>query len=474
MSDDIPILIWIDPDIDNRENEYIKEELFSLNLKNNYFNNINDAMTLIKTIKFKETNIVIIDSLFFEFLENFKDNIKDMYIIPKIIIFSNNKEKFIEDNKNFKFDESFYSLGGIQTSLYEIKNFIINPVKEKNIEKDESQLTFEYIDCKEKLVLPMMYQSLIEIKSEDKINTYTNYLFNKFAKNNENIKDLFNSIKSAKNIPMELLSKYYARLYTLESDFYKDINLDLRENKKDVYLTYIKILYQGVKLKSLPLASDKILYRGSKITNNEIALIKKYLKEKLKDLPGAIVFSKSFLSFSKDIEVAKKFFLKTHKENTNLSNVLFIVEKDNNLDYSLSTHSDIEKISIYHNEKEVLFFPFSSFEIKELKEKYYEGEKVYEIELLYLGKYLKEVENIDKNIPESNFKLQMINMGLIPEKKMEKTKEVIKIYKEYKFNINKNSTKDNEFNIIYNTEDKTELKFLETNLLIITEINIKY
>ena len=182
MSDDIPILIWIDPDINNREKEYIKEELFSLNLKNNYFTNINDAMTLIKTIKFKETNIVIIDSLFFEFLENFKDDIKDMYIIPKIIIFSNNKEKFIEDNKNFKFDESFYSLGGIQTSLYEIKNFIINPVKEKNIENDENQLTFEYIDSKEKLVLPMMYQSLIEIKPDDKINTYTNYLFKNFQK----------------------------------------------------------------------------------------------------------------------------------------------------------------------------------------------------------------------------------------------------------------------------------------------------
>ena len=67
MSDDIPILIWIDPDINSREKEYIKEELFSLNLKNNYFTNINDAMTLIKTIKFKETNIVIIDSLFLNF-----------------------------------------------------------------------------------------------------------------------------------------------------------------------------------------------------------------------------------------------------------------------------------------------------------------------------------------------------------------------------------------------------------------------
>jgi len=40
------------------------------------------------------------------------------------------------------------------------------------------------------------------------------------------------------------------------------------------------------------------------------------------------------------------------------------LEKDNNIGYSLSTHGDIENISFYPKEREVLFFPFSSFEIK--------------------------------------------------------------------------------------------------------------
>ena len=51
----------------------------------------------------------------------------------------------------------------------------------------------------------------------------------------------------------------------------------------------------------------------------------------------------------------------------NLSKVLFIIEKDEIMNYSLSTHSDIENISKYPSEKEVLFFPYSSFEIKEIK-----------------------------------------------------------------------------------------------------------
>ena len=99
--------------------------------------------------------------------------------------------------------------------------------------------------------------------------------------------------------------------------------------------------------------------------------------------------------------------------------VLFILEKDDNIDYSLGTHADIEKISYYPNEREVLFFPFSSFEIKEIKEVEINNNKIYSIKLLYLGKYLKDLEN-DKAfiqneniIPDSEFKKQIIESGLI-------------------------------------------------------------
>jgi len=55
--------------------------------------------------------------------------------------------------------------------------------------------------------------------------------------------------------------------------------------------------------------------------------------------------------------------------------------------------------------------PFSSFEIKEIKEIKIGEEKGYEIKLLYLGKYLKEIEkNIIKEenkTPESEFKKQL-------------------------------------------------------------------
>ena len=91
-------------------------------------------------------------------------------------------------------------------------------------------------------------------------------------------------------------------------------------------------------------------------------------------MPGLIVFSKPFLSFSKERDVAFD-FLKFSNYDANLTKVLFVLEKDDNVGFNLSTHCDLENLSYYEYEKEVLFFPFSSFEIKDLKEIDIAGEK---------------------------------------------------------------------------------------------------
>ena len=171
-----------------------------------------------------------------------------------------------------------------------------------------------------------------------------------------------------------------------------------------------------MKLSALPLANDKKLFRGAKISNDEIVKIKHYLKNKIEDLPRAIVFCRSFLSFSKSKNVSD-YFLGFSNKNKNLSKVLFILEKDDNLKYDLATHADIEKISYLPSEQEVLFFPFSSFEIKDIKEKELnKDEKIYEIYLFYLGKYLKHIESDEKikmnenMISESEFKYKLLNL----------------------------------------------------------------
>ena len=481
-------VIWLDKYVNQGENiehgdkiKKIKQVEFIPTIS------IEDAISKVKSIKFFETIMIISRGFYKEFFPKFLQNIIDMYVVPKIIIFTSQggKEEFKENFGNAIFEKRFNFFGGVVDEFDDVKKFIsenlnnqkkfkgiknenviLSKIKDKiidfivqrNKEEEKNQLTFEYIDCKEKLLLPLFYKALIEIPSDENIENYTKFLYTTFSSKKE-IHDLIGQIRDIVGIPKELLSKYYARLYTIESDFYKELNKDLRENKNDRFLTFIKILYEGVKLKSLPISTSKKLYRGSKICNDELDKIKNSLKKRTPELPSVIVFSKSFLSFSENIEVAK-FFLMPKNENQNLSKVLYTIEKDDKLDYSLYTHSDIQKISVF-NEKEVLFFPFSSFEIKDIQEKTDNNEKIYEITLLYLGKYIKETEkdNLDENIPDdSQFKKQLVEVGLIPEVKMIKSKEIIEKYQEYKVEFDSIIDLNNEIEIIYDVKGQNEIR----------------
>ena len=463
-------VVWIDVNIVEKEYvKYLKNIESNNSLKVQAFKNTDDALNYMKNLKFQETKVILSGRLYSKFIKDFKENLKEIFIVPKIIIFTSNKDNFIKYNEEYlKSENDFYTFGGIATTFIEINLFLKNespsekntkiynenkflindsPISKKMKTLNENELIFEYIDNKEKLMLPLFYKSLLDKTSIKNIEEYTNYLYNIYSKKNSAVERLLGPIKSISNIPIEILSKYYARLLTIESDFYKDINKDLRLNKIEKYLPYIKTLYEGVKLKSLPLSEDKILYRGSKISNNEIIKIKNYIEKHIKGMPGTIAFSRSFLSFQKYRQVAEK-FLQVGKANKNLLNVLFILEKDDNMDYNLMTHCDMEAVSLYPKEGEVLFFPFSCFEIKDIKEMKIYNEKIYEIRLLYLCNYLKDIENnnninfIDNKIPDSEFKKQLFEYGLIKTEKEKEEKRDSdsafseKLYKNYIKEIN--------------------------------------
>ena len=442
-------IIWIDPNVRNKENlSYINELTSIESIEPKTFTNIQESINYIKSIKFEEIKIIISSRYYSPFVKSFKENIIDIYFAPKIIVFTSDKKKFFENNMGYnKYIETFYKYGGIVTSFQDVKKFLKNETRnflddeilEKEFYRDnEVQLTFEYIDRKDKLMLPLFFKAVISNLKEDNLENYTKSLYNTYSLNNKEIEKLLGAIISMKEIPIEILSKYYIRLYTIDSDFYKNLNKDLGLNKVNNYLTFIKVLYEGLKFRSFPLASKKVLYRGSKISNNELNKIKNYLNSKIPDLPGSIVFSRSFLSFSKEKKLAEK-FLKTPNNNKDLSKVLYVLENDNNIGYNSSTHGDIEKISFYPNEKEVLFFPFSSFEIKSINKFYKNNELIYEIRLIYLGKYLKEIEDdptltlMPLPLPESEFRTQLLNNGLVQKEKIINlnTQTLYKDFKKY-------------------------------------------
>ena len=273
-------VIWIDPLVDSFTNQGIFQRLrIKGSLKVKECINVFEALYYIKHIKFEETKIIVSGKFYFELVKIFKEHLIKMHIAPKIIVFTLNKQKFLEYNKDYlESKNKFYNFGGIATKFEEIEDFLNNEIidrfptggnilplpsnfislgrTEKFSDSNDIQLTFEYIDSKAKLMLPLFFKTLIDTISNDEMEKYTQSLYHVYYKYN-NVRNLLGQLISIPNIPIEILCKYYARLYTIESDFYKDMNKDLGINNIKKYLQYIKTLYEGVKLKSLPLAAKK-------------------------------------------------------------------------------------------------------------------------------------------------------------------------------------------------------------------------
>ena len=150
-----------------------------------------------------------------------------MYLAPKIILFTKNKEEFIKINKDYNNDK-FYIYVWIVTSFRYIKEFLKNKEKKEIKRQEDVQITFEYIDKKEKLMLQLFFKALIDNIPNDNIENYTNKLYETYSKEKEELKELFSSIVSMNNMPIEILSRYYSRLYTANSSFHRNIYLLLK------------------------------------------------------------------------------------------------------------------------------------------------------------------------------------------------------------------------------------------------------
>ena len=251
-------IIWIELNILSDENTNYYNQLYeTLHQKCREYKyyylkatrSLDEAMEYIKQLKFEATIIIISGILYYDFFVEFFNNMNDIYVIPKILIFTENKNIIKEDKSlnNILDNQFFFPDNKICSSLEDITKFVLeeiveiskkDPNKEKNNSKDDHQsseedgYTFEYIDEKEKLLLPMYYKVLIESKKTNKNNQdFINYIYKESEKNKEKNSLLITSLKSIisiKDIPIQLLSKYYARIYTYNSEFHNILNTQLR------------------------------------------------------------------------------------------------------------------------------------------------------------------------------------------------------------------------------------------------------
>ena len=157
----------------------------------------------------------------------------------------------------------------------------------------EGIMTFEYLESEEDLLAPSLYKDIIvneEITEEDCIKFHQFIL----SFNEEDLNYLIQKLTFFKYIPRQILSKYWTRCYTIESNFYKLLNNNLMKSKlTHNYKTFIKMLYTGIEIDSLNSYHGQYLYRGSVINKDEVKKINEYIKNDKLSL--IVVFAKAFL-----------------------------------------------------------------------------------------------------------------------------------------------------------------------------------
>ena len=382
--------IWIDPNINNRENTEYANTLKKIYKNFSLFTNIKDAIKKLKNIKYQLTYIIISGSLFLEYISIFKNLENLISTAPKLIVFTSEitKEKI---KKMKEINNSFYNIGGIAVSFEEIKIFLnknifgkelnfVRPLR-RDLIQTGGDFSFEIIEKKSELIGPVYLSDLIIKPNKSEYIPFDKYLIDNYG-------DIMNELISQIyfiDCPDSLRIKYWLRAYTLETKFYKDMNNDLMKGNSKLYLPYIKLLYSGLNNNSIKVNVSNDLYRGALISKKEIDNLLNLIKNRKNlDIPFAIIKCKSFMSFSLEINVALNFMNKKNPTEKTIR-VLYILKAEPLLDSKNATNADLEGISCFKDEREILLFPFSVYEICDIKKK----DNYYQIYLSYLAKYKK-------------------------------------------------------------------------------------
>ena len=406
-------VLWFDEYINDEENQdYLKE------LKKTY-KNIKEYQSLDKGFyNFYQSNyekaddfniifVIVSGRLFGRYIKKLKENINKIINIPYTYIFTSmnfksvllnetpDKEHILSYDTMISVNNGFYNPGGVFDDFDELIEQMKSVVKKINskikIKKRgkekfdyEGLLTFEYLENEEDLLAPALYKDIItnEKITEEHYKQFHNYILTFKEKQ---LDCIIKDLDLFKHIPFEILSKYWARCYTVECDFYRILNNELMKSiLKFNYKTFIKMLYTGVEINSLNSYSGEYLYRGATINRIEIDKIKEYKNSN--KLSKIVVFSKAFLSFSELRTEAERYC--GDADRTKIGCLYILENKNRNLHES---NANVQKYSQYPDEKEILFFPGSSFFIKNIKDI---NENRVEITLNYHGKFKEKFKLI--------------------------------------------------------------------------------
>ena len=423
-------VIWINEDIekiDNEESEYTYLE-FTLSLPGYDIiksKSVKEAFDIIiknyEDYKFKLFYVIVSGKLAEDFFKEYIVKSIELHILCATIIYCSEEERKENELKPFYLD-NFLNPGKVTDSSYFIIEYIksvqcpyyleSNDLNQKEKKEEEGKkenidmesekydidfaAEFTYVNDLASMIYPVIiskYLNCTLIEKED---------LEKMQKENiklyPNLKHLFKPSEE-KNIfiPYHILAKYYLKIYTENSNFYINMNKELKEKQFDNHRTYIYLMYNALNKDIFKSYSQTNLYRGGTLSNEEFnSLMEKFeMQKNSKSSTNKIFFfSRKFLSFSKSEEVANDFLQTAIFCQFKGVYVRFIVEGNEDKDFFVS-NIDINamKLSDFNKEEEVLFLPLSCFEVVNIENENFYGYEIKVIRLNYLNKYKKYIND---------------------------------------------------------------------------------
>ena len=331
-------------------------------------------MIKIKEIKFKKTIIMVSAKLALSLFKSFMNDLTDISIIPKIIVFTSKDtmKKIQKDPKDlikfpfFKKDLVICQLGVLVNELK--KESIYQP---KTISKNINAIqgfTFDIVNSLNDLIIPNNLSSLTTLPKNSEIKDFNQFLIDTFSSNTD-LKYLIEQTIDYQDIPLEILIKYWLRVYTIEPNFIKEMNKSLNDNKEknNKYNTYIRVLYSALNKKIIKFYNNSTIFIGTKITKEEINKIQNNINNKKPNLPSCFCYNKAFISTFINDNLIDIFMEKVKLENNEFYS-FFEIQKNDLIKAQNIPNVYIKEYS-FTGEEEIIFFPFSCFEISSIEKK---------------------------------------------------------------------------------------------------------
>ena len=382
-------LIWIDAKVNNNENTGYQTRLkkdYGLNIET--YDKAENGINALEKIQFESIFVITSGTIYPEFFGYMKRTFTELRVVPFSIIFTSSTKAFIDKHKNDEigqlYNKTFYNRGGVVDKFSKVINFIeeiysnldsfITNDKYKGIftKNYKDLIAFEKVGIR--LQLPSFYKDIYynEHINYNELNNFTKFFLQNFC-SNEEVEKLLKPLILFKEVPEEIISKYWARAYTYETPFYSIMNKSLMRKEYKEYEIYIKLLYKGLALDSYRPQFGSTISRGTKLEISEINY--------LKSIAGTeqIIYNRSFLSFSLNKEKSIKFESNEERINANSDEIANPPKKGDTKSFSvliqlsnineedknkyLISSAQLYDISRYTKEEEVLIFPFTGFEV---------------------------------------------------------------------------------------------------------------